>query len=153
MFKKILCFSVLLCLIISGCSRKAIDLPEPDILYSAVEDAAELSEMIEFTPEELENIIGIDPLDYVSYAAYQASLGMSPDEIIIVRAMDESKANIIEEKLKARVEYKRESFETYLIENQPIVNAAVVRRDGVTVAMLITENIEAAENAYEKFRE
>lgn len=150
MLKKMLLFSLLICFLISGCSKQAIDLPEPDVLYSAVAEASDLSEMIEFTPEELLNIIGIDPVDYLSYAAYQASWGMSPDEIIIVRAVDETAANNIEEKLNSRVESKRKSFEVYLTENLPIVNKAVVRRDGITVAMLITENIKAAEDAYDK---
>lgn len=153
MFKKIICLGLLICLISSGCSKKASELPEPDVIYSAIMAAAELHEMIELTSEELQNVIGIDPTDYTSFAAYQAGWGMSPDEIIIVRALDESRADEIEEKLNARVEYKKKSFEVYLVENQPIVNSAVVRRDGVTVAMLITENIEAAIIAYDKLRE
>lgn len=152
MLKKILCIGVLICLILSGCSKKTADLPEPGDLYSAVASAAGLSEMIELTPEELQNIIGINPEDYVDYAAYQASWGMSPDEIIIVRAVDESKAKDIEELLKSRVEYKRKSSEVYLTENLPIISEAVVQRDGVTVAMLITENIEAAKSEYNKLK-
>lgn len=148
MFRKILCFVVLFCLMVTGCSKQTFDLPEPDVLYSAVADAAELSEMIELTPEELQNLVGIDPQDYVSCAAYQAGWGMSPDEIIIVRASDELKADDIEERLKERVEHKRKSYEVYLTENLPIVDSAVVLRDGVTVSLLITENIEAAQSAY-----
>ncbi|WFA08028.1 DUF4358 domain-containing protein [Tissierella sp. Yu-01] len=142
----------MLCLIVSGCSKETADLPEPDELYSAVADAAGLSEMIELTPEELQDIVGIDPEEYVDYAGYQASWGMSPDEIIIVRAADESKAKDIEEKLKSRVEHKRKSSEVYLTENLPIINAAVVQRDGVTVSMLITENIEDAQTVYNKLK-
>ncbi len=152
MFKKILCLGVLFCLLASGCSKEAVDLPEPDDLYSAVAEAAGLSEMIELTPEELENMVGIDPETYLDYAAYQAGWGMSPDEIIIVRAVDESKAKDIEETLKSWVEYRRESAEVYLTENLPIIDAAVVQRDGVTAAMFITENIEAAQNAYNELK-
>lgn len=153
MLKKILSLSLTLCLIVSACSKEVVELPEPDILYSAVEKAADLSEMIEFTPEELENLIGINPSDYVSFIAYQAGWGMSPDEIIIVRAVDESKADNIEKKLNDRVESKRKSFEVYLTENLPTVDEAVVRRDGLTISMLITQNIEAAEEAYNKLSE
>lgn len=152
MGRKILIIGVLLCLIVSGCSKESADLPAPGELYSAVADAAGLSEMLELTPEELQNLVGIDPEEYVDYAAYQASWGMSPDEIIIVRAVDESKAKDIEEKLKSRVEHKRKSSEVYLTENLPIIDAGVVRRDGVTVSMLITENIEAAQSAYNKLK-
>lgn len=152
MFKKILYFGILFCLILTGCSKETVELPEPDELYSTVVDAAGLSEMIEFTPEELRDIIGINPEDYTDYAAYQSSWGMSPDEIIIVRAVDESKAKDIEEALKSRLEHKRKSSEVYLTENLPIIDDAVIQRDGVTVTMLIAENIEAAKSAYEKLK-
>lgn len=152
MYKKILCLGILFILILTGCSKKTAELPEPDVIYSAVVDAAGLSEMIEFTPEELRDIIGIEPDDYTDYAAYQSSWGMSPDEIIIVRAVDESKAKDIEETLKSRVEHKRKSSEVYLTENLPIIDDAVVQRDGTTVTMLIAENIEAVQSAYEKLK-
>lgn len=113
--------------------------------------AAMLSEMIELTSEELQNLVGIDSEDYVEFAAYQASWGTSADEIIIIQAVDSSKAYDIEAKLKERVEHKRKSGESYLTENLPIIDAAIVRRDGNTVSMLITENIDAANSVYEKF--
>lgn len=66
-------------------------------------------------------------------------------------AVDSSKAHDIEAKLKERVEHKRKSAESYLTENLPIIDAAIVRCDGNTVSMLITENIDAANSVYEKF--
>jgi hypothetical protein len=151
MFRRILYFSVLCFLILSGCTKTTVELPAPDILYSDVAEAAMLSEMIELTSEELQNLVGIDSEDYVEFAAYQASWGTSADEIIIIQAVDSSKAYDIEAKLKERVEHKRKSGESYLTENLPIIDAAIVRRDGNTVSMLITENIDAANSVYEKF--
>jgi hypothetical protein len=151
MFRRILYFSVLCFLILSGCTKTTVELPAPDILYSDVAEAVMLSEMIELTSEELQNLVGIDPEDYVEFAAYQAGWGTSADEIIIIQAVDSSKAHDIEAKLKERVEHKRKSAESYLTENLPIIDAAIVRCDGNTVSMLITENIDAANSVYEKF--
>lgn len=61
MFRRILYFSVLCFLILSGCTKTTVELPAPDILYSDVAEAAMLSEMIELTSEELQNLVGIDP--------------------------------------------------------------------------------------------
>lgn len=152
MFRKILYFGLLSFLILSGCTKKTVELPAPDILYSDVAEAAMLSEMIELTPEELQNIVGVDPEDCIEFAAYQAGWGTSADEIIIIQAVNSSKAYDIEVKLKERVEHKRKSAETYLTENLPIIDAAIVRRDTDTVSMLITENIDAVDSVYKKYR-
>ncbi|MDR1069392.1 MAG: hypothetical protein LBL37_01200 [Gracilibacteraceae bacterium] len=44
--------------------------------------------------------------------------------------------------------YKQKSAEEYLTENLPAISKGVVRRDGLTVALLVAEEIEAAQTAY-----
>jgi hypothetical protein len=152
MFRKIALAAVFVSIfaaMTAGCSRKAAELPEPGVLYSAVETAAGLSEMIELSSDELLDLTGIADDQYSVVAAYQTGLGMLPDEVIIVRAADADNAADIEAKLKNRLAYKKKSAEVYLTENLPIIEAGVVRRDGLTVALIVAEDIDSAIKTYE----
>jgi hypothetical protein len=152
MFKKIVLAMVcitLIAAIAAGCAKKAAELPEPSVLYSAVQSAAGLSDMIELSPAELLDLTGIADNQYSLCAAYRTGLGMLPDEVIIIRAVDADDALDVESKLKDRVEYKRKSAMVYLTENLPTIEAGVVRRDGLTVTLIVAEGIEAAIEAYE----
>jgi hypothetical protein len=149
MFRKSVIVAVLITVMMVGCSKTALELPEPSVLYSAVESAAALSEMIELSSDELLDLTGIADDQYSAVAAYQTGLGMLPDEIVVLRAVDATNAADIETKLKDRLAYKKKSAEAYLTENLPTINAGVVRRDGLTVALIVTEDIASALKAYE----
>ncbi len=141
------CFGIAMCLFITGCAKNT-DTPPPETLYDAVAGAAGLTEMVRYTPEELAGLTGIEPDEYSAIAAYVTSQGMGADEIIIVLATDNESAGRIEELLSNRLEYLRDSAVNYQPERLPIFDSAQIRRDGLTVAMLITENIDAAVDAY-----
>jgi hypothetical protein len=152
MFKKLITaagFFAVLAVLIAGCSKQENELPAPSVLYSAVESAAELSDMIEFSSDELLDLTGISVGQYTEAVAYQTGLGMLPNEVIIVRAIDGENAADIETKLKKRLDYKKKSSEVYLTENLPIIEKGVVRRDGLTVALIVAVDVDSAIKAYE----
>ena len=145
----------LLCLL-SACTDRAEEIQDtapvvpmtPTALYTQIADAAPLPAMITLTAEELFDVIGIDPAWYTESAAYFAADGTSPDEILIFRAVDDASASALEEVLHARLQYKQDSAAQYLTENQAMLEDGTVRRDGLTVALLVTADMDAVLDVY-----
>ena len=104
--------------------------------------------MLALSEEELLYMIGVEPEQYTAYAAYTASSGTSPEEILIFRASDEASKEQILETLQNRLHYKQDSAAQYLTENQGILRDGVVRADGLTVSLIVTEDIAAALSVY-----
>ena len=148
--KKVIAFFAGLLLLLASCAVKTptADVSDPSALYEAIADAAGISDMLALNEEELLYMIGVEPDQYVAYAAYTASNGTSPEEILIFRASDEASKEQILETLQNRLRYKQNSAAQYLTENQGILRDGVVRADGLTVSLLVVEDITAALSVY-----
>ena len=145
------CVTVLaaLALLLSGCGTPARDLPAPAELFAAVQAQVELPEMIDTAGTELEALTGIGPDSYDSAVCCRLCEGTAPDEIIIVRARDEATAGEIQALLDQRLEYKQESGQLYLTEYQPMLQAGVVRRDGLTVSLIVSGQADEILRVYD----
>jgi hypothetical protein len=64
--------------------------------------------------------------------------------------VDEAAAVLLENTLNTRLQYKRDSAAQYLTENQPMLENGVVRRDGLTVSLLVAVDMDAIESCYPK---
>ena len=137
-------FAIMICalLLLMSCSKRHANLPSPPELYAVISESIELPEMVEFPQDELSEYIGIEPDEYLSAVSFSCLDALRPDEIIIVQAINENAAAEVYKKLKARLEYKRKSAINYLPENIPIIDKAVIRQDGLTVSMLVSDNID-----------
>ena len=109
----------------------------------------DLPEMIDTTETDLEALTGIGPDSYDSAVCYRLCEGTAPDEIIIVRSWDEETAGSIQELLEKRLDYKQESGQLYLTEYQPILQAGIVRRDGLTVSLIVSDQVEDIMRVYD----
>lgn len=98
--------------------------------------------MVDTAETDLEALTGIRPDSYDSAVCYRLCEGTAPDEIIIVRGRDEEAAGTIQERLEKRLKYKQESGQLYLTEYQPMLRAGVVRRDGLTVSLIVSGQID-----------
>ena len=97
--KKTAIFLCILAFLLVSCAEKTVDLPMPADLFVAIEASVELSEMVDVSEDFLESNLGVLPADYRGAVYYIVSIGASCEEIIIIRAADEAKAEEIEEKL------------------------------------------------------
>ncbi|MDR1589147.1 MAG: DUF4358 domain-containing protein [Oscillospiraceae bacterium] len=136
--KKIIIAAALM-ILLTSCAAKDASLPDPADLYAAIESAVELPEMIDVTGEYLEPTIGVEAIEYDSAVYYIPPVGVTPDEIVIVKAKDTAAAKIIQEKFETRLAYKAKSAENYLTEYLPIINDGVIRRDGLIVSLIVTD--------------
>lgn len=145
------CFRVLavFALLLSGCGAKPQELPSPAQLFAAIQAQVELPEMIDTADTELEALTGIGPDRCESAVCRRLREGTAPDELIIVRGRDDKAAGEIQELLEKRLEYKRESGKLYLTEFQPMLQAGVVRRDGLTVSLIVSGQVDAVMRVYD----
>ena len=136
---------------LSACAAKPAELPEPERLFETIRQAARLPEMADVTADMLEANTGIAAGEYVSAVYYIPMESIVPEEIILIRAVDGAAARDIEEKLESYLAYRVESARVYLTEYMPVLQAGVVRRDGLTVSLIVSEQVSGIVSVYDNF--
>lgn len=136
---------------LTACSAKQVELPDPGALYEEIRSSVELPAMTDVTEYMLEANTGITPDEYDSAVYYIPDAGIAPDQIIIVRAKDEAGAAEIEEKLSVWLAYQEEGSRVYLTEYMPLFQAGVVRRDGLTVSLIVSAQADEIVKVYQQY--
>ncbi len=127
-------------LFLTSCSGlNTVELPEPSELFAEIESKVQLLEMVSVPGDYLKSNTGIDAESYSSMVYYLPFGGMSPEEIIIIRAVDEIAADDIQKKLEVLLADKEMAAQNYLTENMPVIKEGFVRRDGLTISLIISE--------------
>lgn len=140
--KKCLPVLFLLAVLLPGCSVETRELPPPAELFAVIQADVSLPEMIDCAETDLDALTGIGPDSYDSAVCCRLCEGTAPDEIIIVRGRDEGAAGTIQACLEKRLAYKQDSGRLYLTEYQPMLQAGIVRRDGLTVSLIVSGQAE-----------
>ena len=136
---------------LSACSAQRAELPEPGRLYETIRQAVSLPEMVDVAADMLEANTGISAGEYTGAAYYIPVDSIAPEEIILVRAVDDAAARDIREKLESYLAYRVESARVYLTEYMPVLQAGVVRRDGLTVSLIVSEQVSGIVAVYDSF--
>lgn len=139
---------LILAVLLSACGRRTGQLPLPDELWAAIQAEVTLPDMTDTGSDYLESLTGIRPEQYEQALCLLLAEGTAPDEIILVQAVDENAAQDIQRKLEDRLDYKSRSVQQYLTEYQPMVADGVVRRDGLAVSLIVSEQIDEIIQVY-----
>ena len=142
-------FVVLFALLLSACG--AAELPAPETLFAEIRQRVELPEFIQLPADYLEDYTGIGPDSYESAVYCLRAEGLSPDEIAIIRAKDSAAAAEIEARLNTRLERKEAEAQGYLTEYLPVIREGVVRRDGLTVSLIVSDQVSEIEAVYARY--
>lgn len=138
-----------LALLLSGCQAEARELPPPAELLAAIQADVDLPELVDTAETDLEALTGVGPETCDSAVCCRLREGVAPDELIIVRAASAGDADQIQELLEQRLDHKREAGALYLTEYQPMLQAGVVRRDGLTVSLIVSGQVEEIIRVYD----
>ena len=139
-------------LILVSCSSGPLELPSPPDLFEVIAERVGITDMYDLSDEMLEDVIGI-PSESCESAVYMTpGTGISPEVIIIVKANTAEDVDLIEEKLEKRLAYVRKSAENYLIEEMPMIDKAVLRRDGLTVSLIISPKVSEINAVYDEYK-
>ena len=143
-----LCALLLMLVVLTGCGQKTPP-ALPDV-YQALESAASLPPMTMLDADELSDYIGIDDTLYSSVQAHAAQDALVVDAVMLFTARDEKSAQSIEAQLSDYLDYRKREMRDYLPEQYAVLERAVLRRGGVQVALLISPQVDALVQAYEK---
>ncbi len=138
--------------LLAGCSAKKEKLPEPPELFETIQQEVELPEMVDLAEELLLDSTGISEDSYDSAVYLLLKEGTGPDEIVIIQATNQESAVDIQEKLEKRLEDKEKAAQVYLTEYMPIIQQGTVRKDGLTISLIVAEKAEEILQVYEKYQ-
>lgn len=144
--------SLLLAVLLAACSNQKTELPPPTQLFEELQNSVSLPEMTDVSTYMLEDNTGISSVDYTEAVYYILEAGMAPDQIIIILAKDEASAADAEEKLQSWLDYQIKSAQIYLTEYMPLLQAGVIRRDGLTVSLIVSPEAEQIIEFYQTYR-
>lgn len=136
---------------LTACRAGTAQLPEPGKLYEEIQASVELPAMTDVAEYLLEANTGITPDKYSEAVYYIPDEGIAPEQIIIVHAKDEAGAAEIEENLSAWLTYQEEGSRVYLTEYMPLLQAGVVRRDGLTVSLVVSAQADEIVKVYQRY--
>lgn len=138
--------------LLAGCSAKKEKLPEPQELFETIQQEVKLPEMVDLAEELLLDSTGISEDSYDSAVYLLLEEGTGPDEIVIIQATNQDAAVDIQEKLEKRLEDKEKAAQVYLTEYMPIIQQGAVRKDGLTISLIVAEKAEEILQVYEKYQ-
>lgn len=98
---------------------------------------------------DLLDFYGISADNVKQFSAQICSSGVSTQEIILIEAVDENNAAIIEGNLQNHLNNQIAATRYYLPDEYAILSQCKVRRDGVYVALIADKNYEVLEQIYE----
>lgn len=146
-----LLFLSLVMALLAACSRGGAERYEPAELFAEIQRAVEIPAMVDVAGDFLEAETGIQASDYESAVYYLLEEGLAPDEIVIIKAKDQTSADTIREKLAGRLAYKEKSAQLYLTEYMPVIQAGVIRQDGLTVSLIVSEQVDEIVEVYDRY--
>lgn len=137
--------------LLSACGEKAVDLPSPEDLFTRIQSEVSMENMVDVSEDFLESNLGITAEDHDGAVYYITAIGASCEEIIILRAKDEKGAAALYEILETRLAYIEKSAQNYLTEYLPMIASAALRKDGLTVSLIVSPFVKEIEQVYDSF--
>lgn len=131
---------------LASCGKSTVEAVNiKDVYQKITENVSMPDETIELAKEDLSDYYGIEADKVTEFAAVQDACGYK-DEIVIVKAADDTSAKEIEALLNDHIEYQKDSMKNYDAAQYDILTSSEVITNGVYVAMFISaEQAEMAE--------
>ncbi len=111
----------------------------------------EIQDPLVLTEGDMLDFFGIKGENMAEFAAVTCANGISAQEVVLVKAVDEKNAEEIEEKLENRLENRKAEFENYLPDQYDILTECEVEQDGVYVCMILHPEHEKLEKLYDGY--
>ena len=99
---------------------------------------------------QLDRRYGITEDMVAEFAGCNNATGGNQEEIVLIKAADETKAAAVKEKLDKRYESKLNQSRNYDAEQAAIVEKCSVTQDGLYVAMIVSDKADKITEIYRK---
>ena len=112
-------------------------------VWSAIKNEVSFSDFNEFTEvKKLQRDYGITEDMVDGYAGGINGSGVNQEEVVLVKAKDDSSASKIKEQLDARFQSKLNQNENYNPEQAKMIEGCQVEQHGLYVTMIVSDNAE-----------
>ena len=139
--KRFLVLLCAVCLLVTLCScaaeSKDVDL---SAFYQQITETYELPQMTEVTDELLDAYFpGLSSADMTQRVMYVPLMNVTATEILLVQAADAEAADVVEDAFNDRLIQLDQQWKLYLPDQYELVQAASVYRQGLYVALIVSE--------------
>lgn len=136
---------------LSSCGTKtASDVPVKDIYQKITEAVALPDEIIELTADDLMDYYGIEADKVAECAAVQDACGYK-DEIVIIKAADETAAADIGNLFTQHIDYQKDSMKNYDADQYEVLGSSKVIVNGSYAAMFISGSQDKMAEIFNSF--
>lgn len=111
-------------------------------VFSQISNEVELPEMVELNEKLLMRYYGIEVSDTSDFAGGVDSSGVGQDEIVLIKAADESKVDAIQQALQTRYDSKLTQQENYNPDEAEKIRNCKVEVKGDYVTLIISGNAD-----------
>lgn len=112
-------------------------------LWSAVKNEVTFSDFNEFTEaKKLQRYYGITEDMVDEFAGGINGSGVNQEEVVLIKAKDDSSASEIKQKLDARFQSKLDQNKNYNAEQAKMIEGCKVEQNGLYVTMIVSDNAD-----------
>ena len=149
--KKLVYAILLFCLVfgLAACGgAKALDV-DVEQLLSDMATKVGWKDMMTMSSKHLKNLYGIAEADVVKFSGVMKTDGITADEVLLIEAENETKADALKEKLQARLKNKANEAKDYLPEQYAVIEKAEIKQKGQYLALLVSPDVDALSKLWE----
>ncbi|HZW49495.1 MAG TPA: DUF4358 domain-containing protein [Bacillota bacterium] len=143
--KKFFYAILLLCLLfgLTACGGEKTLEVNVEQLLSDMAAKVQWKDMMTMSSKHLKNLYGIAEGDVVKFSGVMKNDGITADEILLIEAENETKADALKEKLQARLKNKANEAKDYLPEQYAVIDKAEIMQEGKYLALLVSPDVTA----------
>lgn len=124
-------------LLLAGCQKTQFDQPDIPLAEAARQAMADPDAYIPYTADDLYDMIGISPDDYMEAVFFKDKDTLSGREIILVRGKGTQSIPGITKALERYLSQRKEETRNYLPDAYRLLSDAAVHVSGLTVSLII----------------
>lgn len=145
----ILAAVLVLCTALCACSSGAESKKSLSEVWTKITNEVKFEDFNTFdAPKKLQRNYGITEDMMAEYAGGVNGSGVNQEEVVLVKAKDESSAKQIKDKLDTRFQSKLSQNKNYNAEQAKMIEGCKVEQSGLYISMIVSDNAEAITKIY-----
>ena len=149
--------TIVLGLLIAGCSKDQSSTIEPELLANEMADKmlekVEQPSLMELEPDQIKDLYNLDPEKLEEYSIRIPMMNVKTNEIAILKVKDAKDVPDVESAIKQRAENVQKQFETYLPDQYENAKNYKLVTKGNYILLVISEDADELLKVYDSFFE
>ena len=120
-------------------NNKTIEINVEDLATKMQQSGAFEDELVKIDSEMIMNDYNFTANEVEEFVSYQGS-GATSEEIVILKVKDKSNLNSIKDKINARIEERKEAFQSYLPKEVGKIDSSILRVEGNYIIFCVSND-------------